>query len=394
MAQLEIFHLASYKVSRRDKATRMFYLERAVEEVLSNVISALHFCSLALKSIRRRGWFCPGDGHVRKVSPHPDRFSTCYPWWAQAAHSLQDVSVRRTSGIAGTIILKAFAFRTELANREHMLDHGQLGPPTPAVAFSPVSSRRPSAHDLPPRRPSSSSSRRPSGGASTMTMPRPRRGSASGPTRHSPLTSVEGSNGPSGLAASFSMSALDDDESKNIGQEGELPMSSAPQSQRRRGSSFGDDLRSRLLAGLSVGIPSNLSMSALDSDDDESVSSATAPPATASTPRVGGIPPADTVSSPLAASETSETISEDTVSAPIAGKSHPPPVSTGVSTLQHGADLAAQLHANPKLAALRSPGGLSMTPLQSASRVIDKSSISPPILMNPKCSGYFVEPVG
>ena len=38
MAQLEVFHQASYKVSRRDKATRMFYLERAVEEILSNII--------------------------------------------------------------------------------------------------------------------------------------------------------------------------------------------------------------------------------------------------------------------------------------------------------------------------------------------------------------------
>jgi dual specificity phosphatase 12 len=34
-----------------------------------------------------------------------------------------------------------------------------------------------------------------------------------------------------------------------------------------------------------------------------------------------------------------------------------------------------------------------MTPLQTTTRVIDKASISPPILMNPKCSGYFVEPM-
>jgi dual specificity phosphatase 12 len=307
---------------------------------------------------------------------------------------LQDVSVRGSLGVSEANFLRTFASRTELANREHMLDHGQLGPPTPAVAFSPVSSRRPSSHDLSPRRPSSSSSRQLFGGSVSTTLPHPRRSSASGPTRPSPFTSMDGSNGLAGLAASMSMSALDDDESKNIGQEGELSMGSAPQSQRRRGNSFGDDLRSRLLAGLSVGIPSNLSMSALDNDDDESVGPTTAPPATASTPRAGGIPPADTVSSPLAVSGTSETMSEDTGSAPIAGESRPLPVSTGVSTLQHGADLAAQLSANPKLAALRSPGSLTMTPLQPAPRVIDKASISPPILMNPKCSGYFVEPVG
>ena len=50
------------------------------------------------------------------------------------------------------------------------------------------------------------------------------------------------------------------------------------------------------------------------------------------------------------------------------------------------AELAAQLHANPKLAALR--GG--MTP-QATSK--SGSPMSPPILVNPKCSGYFVEPV-
>jgi dual specificity phosphatase 12 len=34
LSQLHIFHQASFKVSRRDKATRMFYLERAVNEIM------------------------------------------------------------------------------------------------------------------------------------------------------------------------------------------------------------------------------------------------------------------------------------------------------------------------------------------------------------------------
>ena len=125
--------------------------------------------------------------------------------------------------------------------------------------------------------------------------------------------------------------------------------------------------------------------------------STTVPSVTASTPRTSGISTADTVSSPTLTPGTSETIPENRDSAPTPGKNHLPALSTtsaGAGTLQHGADLAAQLHANPKLAALRSPGGLAMTPLNTATRVIDKSSISPPILMNPKCSGYFVEPVG
>jgi dual specificity phosphatase 12 len=65
IAQLEIFHQASYKVSRRDKATRMFYLERAVEEILSNVISALRHYFLALRSI------VDGDGSA----PETDMFA-------------------------------------------------------------------------------------------------------------------------------------------------------------------------------------------------------------------------------------------------------------------------------------------------------------------------------
>ena len=290
-------------------------------------------------------------------------------------------------------MLKGFTFRTELANREHMLDHGQLGPPTPAVAFSPASSRRPSTHDAAARRPSSSSSRRPSAGA--LGISRPRLGSSSGPTRSSPLTLVEGSNGLSALTSSLSMSAVEDDDGKN--QESDLPTIQAAQSQPRRSSSFGNDLRSRLLAGLS-GIPSNLSMSALDSDDEDSVGSTTTPSLTLSTPRTGSIPTADIIPSPPPTSGTSETNLEKPNSAPTTNKSRPPPalsvISTAVGPFQHGADLAAQLHANPKLAALRFPGSLSMTPLNNAPRGIDKSSISPPILMNPKCSGYFVEPVG
>jgi dual specificity phosphatase 12 len=195
----------------------------------------------------------------------------------------------------------------------------------------------------------------------------------------------------------LSMSAIDDEEGKSSGQESDHPTSQPVQPQKRRSSSFGNDLRSRLLTGLS-GIPSNLSMSALDSDDEESVGSTTV---TSVTPRTGVTSTADTVLPPTLTPGTSGTNPENRESVPVptSGKSHVQPAlstttSAGTGNLQHGADLAAQLHANPKLAALRTPGGLAMTPLNTASRVVDKSSISPPILMNPKCSGYFVEPVG
>jgi dual specificity phosphatase 12 len=65
MAQLEVFHQASFRVSRRDKATRMFYLERAVEEVLSDFISPSYLNYFMLK------FLVDGDGSV----PETDMFA-------------------------------------------------------------------------------------------------------------------------------------------------------------------------------------------------------------------------------------------------------------------------------------------------------------------------------
>ena len=62
---------------------------------------------------------------------------------------MQNVSVSGVSPLspsnAGT---ESNTDSQELATREHMLDHGQLGPPTPFVpsALSPPTSRRPSIH--------------------------------------------------------------------------------------------------------------------------------------------------------------------------------------------------------------------------------------------------------
>ena len=80
------------------------------------------------------------------------------------------------------------------------------------------------------------------------------------------------------------MSAVDDDDGKSVGQESDVPTGQMTQPQRRSGS-FGTDLRSRLLAGLFPGVPNNLAMSALDTDEEESVGSTTAPSLTMSTTR-------------------------------------------------------------------------------------------------------------
>lgn len=157
-----------------------------------------------------------------------------------------------------------------------MLDHGQLGPPTP------VESRRPSMNDVKPRRPS---------------MP------------------------------------------DQLGNDlGKLSMS-------RRGSSRGSfsDPRARLLgldglAGFGRGMSESLSMSALEVEEDHEIEKEVKP----GSPTIGG--------------------------------------------LVHPSSFSAQLHAHPKLAALRTAGlPTSTTPSPTLS--------APPILVDPRCSGYFVEAV-
>jgi hypothetical protein len=62
------------------------------------------------------------------------------------------------------------------------------------------------------------------------------------------------------------------------------------------------------------------------------------------------------------------------------------------------ANLAAHLYANPKLAALRSQSfgsssSIPPSPASSAASLPKAPVVSAPIIVNPKCSGYFVEPV-
>jgi len=72
----------------------------------------------------------------------------------------------------------------------------------------------------------------------------------------------------------------------------------------------------------------------------------------------------------------------------MASKTNGPPPQTPSTQYASPLDLAAELHSHPKLAALRAPPSLSMTGISGP-----RSVVSPPILMNAKCSGYFVEPM-
>ncbi|KAG8216902.1 protein-tyrosine phosphatase-like protein [Butyriboletus roseoflavus] len=327
LQQLEIFHQASYKISRRSKPVRMFYMERTLEEVMN------------------------GDGSV----PPGDMFAR-YP------QTPGSESAPNTPVIVPSRRIRCKMCRQELATREHMLDHGQLGPPTPALpSLSPVPSRRPSnAIPFAPlsRRPSASLnvtiSRRPS-----TSQPRSRLNSGSngiGEGRQAVLAALGGR----GLLESLSMSALETEDTADESEADEPASSTAaplnPPSRRPSGS---DVWPFR---------PSRRSMEAIGRDLSHALEESMAD---------------DAVESPEALGASSPSV--DTIKR----TSSPQPISTGGTQYASSTDLAAQLSSNPKLAALRTAASLSMTGL-NGSKV---AGMSPPILVNSKCSGYFVEPV-
>ncbi|KAF8206542.1 hypothetical protein K438DRAFT_1756536 [Mycena galopus ATCC 62051] len=258
LQQLEIFHKAAFKISRKDQTTRRFYMERTVGEVMN------------------------GDGSL----PETEMFAK-YP-------RTPSDSAPATPGARRRIRCKMC--RQELATREHMLDHGQLGAPTPA-ASTPVASRHPS-----------------------MSMAsRPRLGSlgaASRPRR------------PSGLAEGLSMSALETNDlpSEKAPAAGD---SDDPNGVRR---SISDGPRRPRLRPLISGV-ADLTMSALNTDEDAE-DSATPPTATAGT-----------------AARHTRLRGCDAPRAPPVG--HPPDANSTDSATTHfsslgGSDVAAQLLNNPK----------------------------------------------
>ncbi|KAJ7468029.1 hypothetical protein FB451DRAFT_1369092 [Mycena latifolia] len=312
LLQLEIFHNAAFKISRRDKTTRMFYMERAVEEVMN------------------------GDGSL----PETNMFAKFPRTPSDSAPATPGGGPRRR--------IRCKMCRQELATREHMLDHGQLGAPTPAGA-TPVASRHPSMSMA--TRPRLGSS---SGSGSSL---RPRR--------------------PSGLAdSSLSMSALDtDDAPADGGDDGD----SAGLGPRRASSDPARRPRLRpLISGVADLTMSALSMSALETDDDDAES----PQQQQQQP---ALPPSH-ASAFAAATRLGRRLSDAVLASPAdTSPSAPEDAATHFSSAD---DLAAHLLEHPKLAALRERPVMSpLTPLQSP------AAASPPILVNPKCSGYFVEPM-
>jgi len=263
-----------------------------------------------------------------------------------------------------------------------MLDHGQLGPPTPALT-TPAGSRRPSTTQ-PGFRP-------------LVNQPRSRPSSLSDshPRQHSLLSF-------SGHPESLSTSALETEDDEVVGTAPKLKPS--PPSARRVSS--GSD---RPAIDPFTHLPRALrdSLSALTTEDDSEERKTASPhpegPSQSGTTHKSGTIPSNTsikavirrpsdvvVSSPGEHNGASSEPSPDNVSepppAPIA---HPPALTQYASA----SDLAAQLYANPKLAALRSPMNMTPTGTNPVQPARKSMPISPPILANPKCSGYFIKPV-
>ncbi|KAJ6558000.1 hypothetical protein B0H19DRAFT_125381 [Mycena capillaripes] len=319
LLQLEIFHNAAFKISRRDKTTRMFYMERAVEEVMN------------------------GDGSL----PETEMFAK-YPRTPSDSAPATPGGPRRR--------IRCKMCRQELATREHMLDHGQLGAPTPAAATPAVS-----------RHPSMSMASRPRLGSIGASASRPRR--------------------PSGLAEAMSMSALDtNDASENEPAEG------APADGQVRRTASDRPCLGRLVSGVADLSKSEPSMSALETEDDSGPEDGAAPPANEEQQQQH-----PSTHAFVAATRLGRRISDAVIASPVEATSpleHPadPDAAPATTHFSSSDDIAAQLFANPKLAAFRAPMMMSpLTPLQSGPP--RSLPVSPPILMNPKCSGYFVEPM-
>ncbi|RPD75409.1 hypothetical protein L226DRAFT_612467 [Lentinus tigrinus ALCF2SS1-7] len=347
MHQLDIFYAASFKVSKRDKETRMFYLERTVNEVMN------------------------GDGDIE---------TEMFAKFPRSPTDSPAPQPRRK--------IRCKMCRQELAAREHMLDHGQLGPPTPAV-LSAAPSRRQSMNEAKPLSPL------------TAGAVAPRRASGSGMK-----PSITAIGGPP-----LSPSAI----SRRPSVHDPLPRS-------RLGSiTEGRPLQSALLeldsasAKIGQSASNSLSESALDEDDSDEEPPKSDDGGTAGTvatsPELIPSPPTSSVANAVGGS--SKEVAAESADKVTPLPSQRPPLSVS-SSFVHPSDLAAQLASHPKLAALRAPAALSMTPLASgsgtplparsapqspglASTAAKSSSyfppVSAPILANPKCSGYFVEPM-
>ncbi|EGO03696.1 hypothetical protein SERLA73DRAFT_69538 [Serpula lacrymans var. lacrymans S7.3] len=344
--QLDVFHKASYQFTRRDKAIRMFYMERTVGEIMN------------------------GSGSLPEIDMFADHPHT-------PSESVPATPVRPSRRI------RCKMCRRELATREHMLDHGQLGPSTPAVpSLTPAGSRRPSMNDY--LQQPGAGSRRSSASLNVSISRRPSTGQPRSGIGSGSNGAVEGrpagllAPGDRGILESLSMSALETEDEPDMDdtQEGGIP----------NGNGHGNGSMSRRSSGADTRPfkPSPLSMEGIGRDLSDALDALTSP---------NQEEEAEKDSNPLGPPQNLEIASRASFSQDQPSVAAPPP-SAAMSQFTSPTDLAAQLFANPKLAGLRSPGGTGPPTMSNGSAGgVGRVAVSPPILVNPKCSGYFVEPM-
>lgn len=397
LEQLDVFYRASYKISRWNKAMRMYYLERALDEIISTSSSLTHFITFTHDAK-------DGDGSIPKDN-----------MFAKFPRSPSDSAPATPGGSGGPRRrIRCKMCRQELAAREHMLDHGQVGPGTPAsvFAFSPAASRRASSTAQDAIRP-----------AFTPLASMSRRGSAgAGGERPIALATLNGEPIPLPLPLRrFSGS------SASSRPESPVNLSRRPSRGARRGSLLANEVSPSGLVGATIpeGVAVDDSSAIADDDDEDDDEGHGSDGDVDQRDRDASVEAelngADAKDANGSANSNANASPTEANAARTLRRSGSNSGSGSTSYFMSPMDLAAQLNAHPKLAALRSPalggiGGLQpmtpLTPLTTTSSVGTASTAtnvnastsanslaklaavrSPPLLINSTCSGYFLEPV-
>ncbi|THV01954.1 hypothetical protein K435DRAFT_792901 [Dendrothele bispora CBS 962.96] len=548
LIQLEIFHNAAYKITRRDKTTRMFYMERTAEEVMngdgtlpstdmfarlppslphsahpssSSSSTTPHSLSRSSSISSPHYPFPPSSSSASSSaspstpSPSPSPSHPSSSSSSSSSHTYSYSSIHTNPSTPYPTPhrrIRCKLCRHELATREHMLDHGQVGPPTPAsmtpASVTPVGSRRgseggtkSSRHNsitlglaMTPTTTTSPTTTIPSGpgGGGGGAQPRSRlNSSTSRPRRPSGLSNFLAAGGLAGLTMSQieSESVVVDDDSESEsssesgesesgqggegeeGEEGEEgdggdggktakpkaeeemfspPLTAKASSSSSRGlglSRTGDEeqeedeeeeeeeeeegkkavlqqlekaksLGRRMSDSIQAGVGSGSGSGSGTKEEDVDMVDGTSSSSSTNASILGSTTQIPMTTSPPLTSPLSLTTTNTNQNTTANTMTSSTTTTTTSTSYAPPGDLVAQLHANPKLAALKgavsiTPGGgvvalgggggspSSSSPSTSVREGAGGSGVggggiwatrSPPILVNPKCSGYFVEP--
>ncbi|EUC65419.1 tyrosine-phosphatase [Rhizoctonia solani AG-3 Rhs1AP] len=371
--QLEVFHAAYCKITKRDKNIREYYLERTANEMLNGDGSALNMEMIA-----------------------------SYPRTPTASAPGTPGGPRRR--------IRCKMCRRELATREHMMDHSQGGPTTPVsmngsatvsrrqsfndangnianglqlTSMTPAGSRRPST-TKPPRRSSLNRSITPGAGGVL----------GGGLT---PLTSMQTvdkvdkddyTNHPDrrpSIIASEAIKKLNDEEEDDDETPSATNTSAAPSPVTASGPLVGNGriqaLRSNSLSGVAArrGKPHRIS---LPSGIRKELQLPRTPADEVTPGRDASLAIDPAIAQAVAAQENEMEMEQAAASGPTSPQ------------YQHPSEMYSSLP--PKLAALRRPSvvqAFKASGLTGMTPISQTPAPSPPILYNPKCSGYFVEPL-